>query len=169
MFVSEMQVRDVDDPQLARAMKIHRETEPSWYCQWCHGAAGIGLARIATVRRGATETDGLRTDIQRAVRCAEQAWPYPGDTLCCGDLCCGDLDNIELLNEASLTLERPQLRGEASQRLMAMIAAAETRGGYLLDGLEKRFRLGLFRGLSGVGYSLLRQTDPGLPNVLIWE
>jgi lantibiotic modifying enzyme len=29
--------------------------------------------------------------------------------------------------------------------------------------------LGLFRGLAGVGYTLLRQVDGALPNVLIWE
>ena len=30
--------------------------EPAWPCQWCHGAAGIGLARAATVKRGAIDT-----------------------------------------------------------------------------------------------------------------
>jgi lantibiotic modifying enzyme len=29
--------------------------------------------------------------------------------------------------------------------------------------------MGLFRGLSGVGYTALRQADRSLPNVLIWE
>jgi lantibiotic modifying enzyme len=29
--------------------------------------------------------------------------------------------------------------------------------------------LGLFRGMAGVGYTALRQVDPSLPNVLIFE
>ncbi len=31
------------------------------------------------------------------------------------------------------------------------------------------FNLGLFRGIAGVGYTLLRRVDDSLPNVLIWE
>jgi lantibiotic modifying enzyme len=27
----------------------------------------------------------------------------------------------------------------------------------------------LFRGLAGVGYTLLRQVDGSLPNVIIWD
>jgi len=34
---------------------------------------------------------------------------------------------------------------------------------------NRRFNLGLFRGLAGVGYTVLRRVDGSLPNVLIWE
>ena len=27
---------------------LRGDGEPAWPCQWCHGAPGIGLARIAT-------------------------------------------------------------------------------------------------------------------------
>src|ERR1035441_9697849 len=148
--------------------------------EWCHGAGGIGLARIGTLRQwpidpeehaaGPTVNDWrdeLRTDIRRAVNCVEQAWPYPFDTLCCGNL-----GNIELLNEAARCFagqERPNLRDEASRRMMAIITAADARGDYLWDVGDRRFNLGLFKGLAGVGYTLLRQLDRHLPNVLIWE
>jgi len=154
-------------------------TEPSWPCQWCHGAGGIGLARIGMLRRCPIDPEGpvagpmvngrrdeLRTDIRRAVDCVEQAWPHSSDTLCCGSL-----GNIELLNEAARCFvgeERPNLRDEASRRMMAIVTAADARGDYLWDG-GRRFNLGLFKGLAGVGYTLLRQVDRDLPNVLIWE
>jgi type 2 lantibiotic biosynthesis protein LanM len=155
-------------------------TGPYWPCQWCHGAGGIGLARIGTLRRwpidpeehaaGPTVNDWrdeLWTDIRRAVDCVEQAWPYSSDTLCCGNL-----GNIELLNEAARCLageERSKLRDEASRRMMAIVTAADARGDYLWDVGDRRFNLGLFKGLAGVGYTLLRQLDRDLPNVLIWE
>jgi type 2 lantibiotic biosynthesis protein LanM len=140
------------------------EIGPAWLCQWCHGAAGIGLARVGTLRQQTLEGNHLQTDILRAVCCVKESWPYEGDTLCCGNL-----GNIELLNEAALALHRPELREEASRRLMAIMKAADLRGEYLFDGIDKRFSLGLFRGLAGVGYTLSRQVDPHLPNVLIWE
>jgi lantibiotic modifying enzyme len=109
----------------------------------------------------------LQTDIARAVDCVERAWPYPFDTLCCGSL-----GNIELLNEAARGFvghQRPDLREEASRRMMAIVAAADSRGDYRWDVGDRRFNLGLFRGVAGVGYTLLRQVDADLPNVLIWE
>lgn len=169
--------------------KENVETDTFWPCQWCHGAGGIGLARLGTLlrRRRWSEYERnrnftgdylppprsqlseelLRTDIRRAVDCVEKAWPYPFDTLCCGSL-----GNIELLNEAarySVGTDRPTLRAEASRRMMAIVAAADLRGDYRWDVGDKRFNLGLFRGIAGVGYTLLRQVNPHLPNMLIWE
>ena len=37
------------------------------------------------------------------------------------------------------------------------------------NSVDDTFNLGLFRGLAGVGYTLLRQIDGSLPNILIWE
>jgi len=42
-------------------------------------------------------------------------------------------------------------------------------GDYRWNGGNRRYNLGLFRGLAGVGYTALRQVDRSLPNVLIWE
>jgi lantibiotic modifying enzyme len=36
-------------------------------------------------------------------------------------------------------------------------------------GGGRRFNLGLFRGIAGVGYTLLRRVDGSLPNLLLWE
>src|SRR5580698_5347700 len=43
-----------------------------WPCQWCHGAPGIGLARIATSKLRGMDDAGLAADIQNAVEGAEQ-------------------------------------------------------------------------------------------------
>ena len=141
-----------------------RGTEPSWPCQWCHGAPGIGLARIATVKRGAIASKTVEPDIQHAIEGATSAWPGGLDTLCCGTL-----GSVELLCEAGSALERNDLRLLGSRQLMAVLQTAASRGDYRWNSGKRRFNLGLFRGIAGVGYTALRRVDDSLSNVLIWE
>lgn len=139
-------------------------TQVHWPCQWCHGAAGIGLARAATLARGAPDARALREDVERALKGAEQAWPNAVDTLCCGTL-----GSIEFLYEAGRALQRTDLQDLASRRLTAILQAAASSGDYRWGAGSRQFNLGLFRGLAGVGYTLLRRVDASLPNVIIWE
>ena len=44
-----------------------------------------------------------------------------------------------------------------------------SRGDYRWNGGKGRFKLDLFRGLAGVGYTALRWLNGSLPKVLIWE
>jgi lantibiotic modifying enzyme len=140
-----------------------RAAEPHWPCQWCHGAPGIGLARLATAERGALDARPLLADIRNAVAGVEQSRPTPVDTLCCGTL-----GGVEFFCAAGSVLERDDLREKASRRLMAVLERAAATGDYRWNSGKRQFNLGLFRGLSGVGYTMLRQIDPSLPNVLIW-
>jgi type 2 lantibiotic biosynthesis protein LanM len=138
--------------------------EPHWPCRWCHGAPGIGLARIAASKRGETAREILTTDIRHAVAGAQRGWPAEVDTLCCGTL-----GSIEFFREAAGELGCGELRGLASQRLMEVVERAKATGDYRWNSGKRQFNLGLFRGLAGVGYTLLRQVDRSLPNILIWE
>lgn len=135
-----------------------------WPCQWCHGAAGIGLARIGLLRHRASDKIRLAADIRAAVRCVEMRWPDNLDTLCCGAL-----GNIELLGEASVVLNRPELKSLAVQRLVSIVEAAKLAGDFRLGPRGRQFNLGLYKGIAGVGYTLLRQTNARIPNVLLWE
>jgi len=143
---------------------LRRGGEHHWTCQWCHGAPGIGLARVATHKRGGLNAEPLVTDICNALVGAERGWPGQLDTLCCGTL-----GSIEFLCAAGDVLERTDLRKLASRRLMTLLDNAKLNGDYRWNGGNRRFNLGLFRGLAGVGYTSLRQVDGSLPNVLIWE
>ena len=138
--------------------------EPSWLCQWCYGAPGIGLARIAASKRGAIAGNAVAADISNAVDGAQRGWPSAVDTLCCGTL-----GSVEFFCEAAGALGRGELRELASQRLMAVLQAARSAGDYRWNSGTGQFNLGLFRGLAGVGYTLLRRLDGSLPNVLLWE
>jgi lantibiotic modifying enzyme len=137
---------------------------PTWPCRWCHGAPGIGLARIATIRGGGLDAQLLRNDVRNAVEGVKRSKPHRLDTLCCGAL-----GGIELLCEAGSALDRSNLRECAAERLLAVVKRAASAGDYAWNSGTRQFNLGLFRGLAGVGYTLLRQTDSSLPNVLIWQ
>lgn len=143
---------------------LREDGRPSWPCQWCHGAPGIGLARLATGRLRGMDAALLTTDIQNAVEGAKQGRPIAVDTLCCGAL-----GSIEFFCEAGAALGRDDLRALAGERLTAVLQRAAAAGDYRWNSGKRRFNLGLFRGLAGVGYTLLRRVDGSLPNVTIWE
>jgi len=106
----------------------------------------------------------LATDVRRALDGVERRWPGDIDTLCCGTL-----GSIEFFCEAGRTLDRTDICDLAARRLMAVVQAAKSTGDYGWNIGSRQFNLGLFRGLAGVGYTVLRQADPSLPNVLVWE
>ena len=146
--------------------------QPLWPCQWCHGAPGIGMARLATARRvranAALEAKLggtlVAADIDNALESVKQAWPGQLDTLCCGTL-----GGIEFLCEAADRAGAREISELAARRLGTVVANAASAGDYRWNSGKRQFNLGLFRGLAGVGYALLRQVDRSLPNVLIWE
>ena len=141
-----------------------RVAEPHWRSQWCHGAVGIGLARLGMMKRGAARPDAVAADIDNALAGATRGWPAHVDTLCCGAL-----GSVELFREGGTVLNRSELAEVASRRLLAVLQTRASTGDYRWNGGARRFNVGLFRGLAGVGYTCLRAVDDSLPNVLIWE
>jgi len=136
----------------------------AWPSQWCHGAIGIGLARIATRRISKVQADAVVDDIKNATQNATANWPQHVDTLCCGTL-----GTINFLAEAGQLLGQPTLSDLSDRRLVQVIANSHEQGDYAWNAGGSGFNLGLFRGLSGVGYTILRKLDPQLPNILMWE
>ena len=145
--------------------KDFRVREPHWRSQWCHGAVGIGLARLGMTKLGGPWPDVVEIDIDRALTAAARGWPGHADTLCCGAL-----GSVELVREAGKVLGRGDLERLASQRLSAVLQAKSIAESYRWGAaVPSRFNVGLFRGLAGVGYTCLREVDDSLPNVLVWE
>jgi type 2 lantibiotic biosynthesis protein LanM len=131
-------------------------------CSWCHGAPGIGLARVAGL--DILDTNEIRQDIEVAVNTTKRHKLSAMD-----HLCCGNLGRVEFLFTAGRKLSQPQLQEKAMTQAAQVLIRAKQRGsfgyGSILD-----FHPGFFQGAAGIGYELLRLAYPDqLPSVLLWE
>jgi type 2 lantibiotic biosynthesis protein LanM len=152
------------DAECSNWPDLRDTANPAWRYQWCHGAVGIGLSRIGIMKRAGLDRSILITDAGNALAASEHGWPSAVDTLCCGTL-----GSIELLCEADRDLGRRDLGELAARRLMAVLESAESTGDFRWNAGNRQFNLGLFRGLAGMGYTLLRRINDRLPNVLTWD
>jgi len=129
---------------------------------WCHGAPGIGLARIAGLPW--LDDAEVRREIDVAAR----------STLAGGfgenhSFCHGDLGNVELLFAAARANGDAALE-ERAWRIVGGIADNIRSDGWLF-GLPGSIETpGLMAGLAGVGYGLARLARPeAFPDVLTLE
>jgi len=132
---------------------------------WCHGATGIGLARLGGLRCGLSATEAL-AEVEAALA-TTLATPLAG----ADHVCCGESGRLELQVVAAQQLERKELLATARTRAAAMLARAERAGGFQLpnDFPPEIASPGFFHGTSGVAYQLLRLAVPDrLPSVLLW-
>jgi lantibiotic modifying enzyme len=123
---------------------------------WCHGAAGIALARAGF-------TDHVREPwVQKDLVLALDA------TLAAGlggvdHLCCGNMGRLEaMLIGATLAGDR-QLRRVVGLRAVLVLRRALENGRFTLGegtGEGTSLSVGFFRGLAGIGYGLLRLSAP---------
>jgi len=129
---------------------------------WCHGAAGVGLARLGTL--DLLDDAAVRGEIAVALE----------TTLARGfgknhSLCHGDLGNVELFLLAARRLGDPSLE-EKAYRIAGGILASHADGGWRFGMPRGAEPPGLMIGLAGVGYGLLRLAAPEqVPTVLLLE
>jgi type 2 lantibiotic biosynthesis protein LanM len=129
---------------------------------WCHGAPGIGLARLRSLPYFDNLT--VRAEISTAIKTTlEQGFGFNHS------LCHGDLGNLELLLQASLTLNDSECKLHTN-RLIPIILESIEKNGWVCGvplGVETP---GLMTGLAGIGYGLLRLAAPErVPSVLMLE
>lgn len=133
---------------------------------WCHGAPGIGLARLAGLPM--VDTPAIRAEIEAALATTQRFHIQDLD-----QLCCGNLGRAEFLLAAATALKRPSLGILAQQQTAQIVGRAEQQGGYRLNPMLQPagdcYEPGLFQGLAGIGYTLLRMADPSkFPVLLLW-
>lgn len=138
------------------------DAPPTFMAAWCHGACGIGLSRLRMLRHIAEPH--IQRDAATAVSTtARKAF---GFNHC---LCHGDLGALELLLEASQTLEDGRW-GEELERLAAGVLASIDEHGFICGvplGVETP---GLLDGLAGISYGLLRLAEPErVPSALLLD
>lgn len=155
----------VYSPETGNWADFKDSDDPLYVWSWCHGAPGIGLARVASlpyhddarmhddlrIALGATRDFGLRL---------------------IDHLCCGNMGRVEVMLTAGEKLDRPDLVAEAHRLARQVVARAEKMDAFLIHPmLPKRVHNpSFFQGTAGIGYQLLRMVRPReLPSVLMWE
>ncbi|HIK03536.1 MAG TPA: type 2 lantipeptide synthetase LanM family protein [Trichormus sp. M33_DOE_039] len=142
-----------------------RNAEPVFMATWCHGAPGIGLARLGGL--SILETEEIHQDIDIALQTTQKYGLQNVD-----HLCCGNFGRMEVLLVAAKKLGQESLRTVAQQQAAWVVARAEQMSAYqLFPNLPSHvFSPSFFQGNSGIGYELLRLAYPDvLPSVLLWE
>lgn len=135
---------------------------------WCHGAAGIGLTRLALLQTPLATRLPATLDVDLARARASVLASSPA----VDHLCCGGAGEIEFL------LELGRRRDDADALLHAH-ARCDQLAERILGNQRLRLagpdaggaipRPGLFQGTSGIGLALLRRAVPDLPSVLMWR
>jgi type 2 lantibiotic biosynthesis protein LanM len=168
--------RDAAEEAIAYERSVFLQEEGNWPdyrdvqsnlgpspCAWCHGAVGIGIARLGSL--DVLHDTRVLGEIEMA---CQTTCSRPLSEL--HNLCCGNLGRAELLLLASQRLQRTEYallaRNIAGQRLS--FSNSDTPVSQRWS--NGPFDLGLFQGLSGAGYELLRLANPNrVPSVLLWE
>jgi type 2 lantibiotic biosynthesis protein LanM len=125
---------------------------------WCHGAPGIGLARLRSLR--GVDEPAILAEIQVAL----------DTTLAHGfgfnhSLCHGDLGNVDFLLEAGLRLHDRRLMSRARE-IAAGVVDQIRRFGWMCANPLRIESPGLMTGLAGIGYEMLRLAEPVCPSIL---
>jgi type 2 lantibiotic biosynthesis protein LanM len=130
---------------------------------WCHGASGIGLARLAGL--DIWDDPARRADVEAAITTTLEQ-PLDDED----HLCCGNAGRLEFLWTAALHLKRQALRDRTLRQAKWMLARADTNQGFrhAQGKMDLSISPSLFRGAAGIGYELLRLLDPAsMPSLLL--
>ena len=137
---------------------------PSWPVYWCHGALGIGIARLREFEL--TRDDWALAEVSAALQAARQIVIASGTALRSGapggDTCvCHGLAAVAaLLIEAGAVLGGPEHVAGARRTGQLMLETRATSGAWPC-GLQGAGEVpGLFLGVAGIGLTLLRLADP---------
>lgn len=136
-----------------------------FFTTWCHGAPGIGLARLGGL--AALDTPQVRREIDIALKTTLEYGLRPLED----HLCCGHFGRMDLLVTASELLGRPELLETARSQATWVVQRAAQYGDFQLhDTLPHGVHNpGFFTGSAGIGYQLLRLAHPDqVPSALLW-
>ncbi len=139
--------------------------EPVFWTTFCHGAPGIGLARLGGLP--ILDTQEIRQDIRTAIQNTKD---YPLDGL--DFLCCGNLGRLDFLLEANRVLPEAEHTSHIREQLTQIVQYYNHHRRFRVfqEGLPHVHNPSFFKGDAGIGYQLLRIAYPDqYPSVLLWQ
>ncbi len=152
-------------PDLRSIERPAHQEGPWCECRWCHGATGIGFARLGALP--ILHEDAIRQELEVAMETTERFGIGEVD-----DLCCGNFGRIDFLLQTGRTLGRNDLIDHAEVLAARLVKRVHRTGRFqvLSDSVDRPFVPGFFKGIAGIGYELLRLAEPAnLPSVLMIE
>jgi type 2 lantibiotic biosynthesis protein LanM len=133
---------------------------------WCHGAPGVGLARVLNLDELCDEH--ILEEIDTAIHTTAHLERNRSD-----HICCGNLGRSDVILTTGLRMVRPNLVDAAKAVAVQVTSRAREQQRFFLPTTPFQYSVltpGFFRGLSGIGYQLLRIAYPErLPSVLSFE
>jgi type 2 lantibiotic biosynthesis protein LanM len=146
-----------------RSAATGSDGRPSYMVAWCHGAAGIGLARLASLNL--VSDRALVSEIESALHTTlEQGFGFNHS------LCHGDMGNLDALLAAAQMLPQGQQYTEYVQRIAPMLLDSIEAQGWVTGIPQGVETPGLMIGIAGIGYALLRVAAPErVPSVLLLD
>lgn len=149
---------DYDDyyyNEFEKNWKDLRKKDPAYQTMWCHGAPGIGLSRLYAFK--ILKDNRLLIDVKNAIDVVMN-YPLEGFDF----YCCGNIGRLDFLIEAAKDLKDDKLERWTKAQLEKLIHSKNEKQFYQTYDLSKINieNPSLFRGLSGIGYTLLRAVDP---------
>ena len=142
---------------------------PTHMDMWCHGAVGVGLARLRAYQR--TGKDTVKRSLAQALEATlktELAIAEPRHLLRFVSLCHGRTGNRDFLLEAGRVLGEDRLQSPAFALGDLMVSHLE-QGGSFPCGYPNMSQqdTSLFMGDAGLGYFLLRLADPATVSCIL--
>ena len=121
---------------------------------WCHGAPGIGLARLCLTNTPLWDSE-IEDDLRHALK-STATTTLPEDSLCCGRF-----GRAAILRIAAREGQENCWLETAARLESQGIHDKETTGSYSFKDVP-----GLFQGLSGIGLALLDESSELMPDIL---
>lgn len=133
---------------------------------WCHGATGVGLSRLELFRRNSF-SNHVKIDLSRALKkTVEEGFGYI-DTLCCGNM-----GRTDLLLSLAIIKNDNELMGYCNDMISLLLKRYRKNGKFnCFTHFETTdINAGLYQGVSGIGYQLLRLYAPEkFGSILLFE
>jgi type 2 lantibiotic biosynthesis protein LanM len=151
--------RSIFSPQNRNWPDLRINAPSGFASAWCHGASGIGLARLCSLRLSG---DPVFAEEIHAAMDTTIRYGFGSNHA----ICHGDLGNAEILRDAAESMHEPEWR-HAAERVVAS-SIEDARGASWICGNPHGIESpGLMTGLAGIGYTLLRFAVPGrVPSIL---
>lgn len=151
----------------ARGGAPHDRQHASFMVAWCHGAAGIGLARLRAHQLLPQHRADLQIGVEQALRTTAahlQSVPADFDA----SPCHGRGGLAETLLHASATLDDRQYADQAFGMWEHTVRTRSVGQPWSVGVASGRNNPSLMLGLAGIGYALLRACSPDeVPSILL--